>query len=342
VYAVAHEKALTEQTIKSAFRSTGVVPFNPDAITEEMMAPSTSTSTNATLPLPQASPIRAVTDMLHQCIARQAMDVAEEDRPSQLDDMPNDQPTTPVRVAANALESTSASFLMSGSPLKSTSRLPPFRPFTISPFKQSRYHDLLDKPPMTAREQELQNALIESESRDSNRKHAMISMQAGVVLQDLYVAQAREQLEEHEQRKKKKKSNRLFGDGLPKLLDDDVFFNKVTEHEAEKKRKADAKEDRRLLREAHATSLAEWKKQEDERKEKNKETRLVYQQAVQAWEAERDLAKLQHRKAGWTKPKQGIILKPLPRPVREQIASSGSEGEEEFGDDDVGSDAGDA
>ena len=86
----------------------------------------------------------------------------------------------------------------------------------------------------------------------------------------------------------------------------------MTEHEAEKKRKSDAKEDWRLQKEAHAASLAEWKKREDKRKEKNKETRLVYQQA---WEAERDLAKLQYRKAGWTKPKQGSILKPLPRPT---------------------------
>ena len=112
--------------------------------------------------------------------------------------------TTPVRVAANALESTSASFLVSASPLKSKSRLPAFQPFTISPFKQSRYHDLLNQTPTTAQEQELHNALIESERRDNNRKHAMISMQAGVVLQDLYVSQAREQLEEHEERRRKK------------------------------------------------------------------------------------------------------------------------------------------
>jgi hypothetical protein len=45
VYAEAHSKTLTPVNIKAAFCKTGVIPFNPDIVTKEMMAPSLVTST---------------------------------------------------------------------------------------------------------------------------------------------------------------------------------------------------------------------------------------------------------------------------------------------------------
>ncbi|KIK76119.1 hypothetical protein PAXRUDRAFT_57779, partial [Paxillus rubicundulus Ve08.2h10] len=59
IYARAHLRALTPGNICAAFQKTGVWPFNPDAVTKEMMAPSLETSSIGRLPLPQASPIRA-------------------------------------------------------------------------------------------------------------------------------------------------------------------------------------------------------------------------------------------------------------------------------------------
>ncbi|RPD80572.1 DDE-domain-containing protein, partial [Lentinus tigrinus ALCF2SS1-7] len=66
VYAEAHMKSLTPENIRKAFKKTGVVPFNPDVVTSAMMAPSVETSTRAPLPLPQASPVRAVAALLMQ------------------------------------------------------------------------------------------------------------------------------------------------------------------------------------------------------------------------------------------------------------------------------------
>ena len=57
VYAEAHTKTLTLENIKAAFCKTGVIPFNPDVVTKEMMALSLVTSTRNIVPVQQSSPI---------------------------------------------------------------------------------------------------------------------------------------------------------------------------------------------------------------------------------------------------------------------------------------------
>jgi hypothetical protein len=64
VYAEAHVKTLTPENIKAAFRKTGVIPFNPDVVTPDMMAPSQGTSTHATVPIQQSSPIKMMSEMV--------------------------------------------------------------------------------------------------------------------------------------------------------------------------------------------------------------------------------------------------------------------------------------
>jgi hypothetical protein len=60
VFGKAFLEAFTEDTIRAAFRATGIVPFNPNVIKEQQMKPSLLTSTQATFPLPQPSPVRRV------------------------------------------------------------------------------------------------------------------------------------------------------------------------------------------------------------------------------------------------------------------------------------------
>ena len=59
LYAKAHTKTLTPKNIKSAFHATGVIPFNPNVITWQMMAPSLTMTTSVicTIPVQQSSPI---------------------------------------------------------------------------------------------------------------------------------------------------------------------------------------------------------------------------------------------------------------------------------------------
>ena len=56
IYGRAHVQALTADNIKSAFKKTGVWPFNPNVVTEEMLAPSKETSCEAKLPIPPDDP----------------------------------------------------------------------------------------------------------------------------------------------------------------------------------------------------------------------------------------------------------------------------------------------
>ena len=152
----------------------------------------------------------------------------------------------------------------------------------------------------------------------------MVGMQANVVLQDLYVKRAHEHLQEHEERKKnKKRSKKLMGDGLPKLLDSDNFFSRVTEHHEAVQREVQHHADRQAQQEEQAAAIVEWKKTETDRKARNDETRLAYQSAIKAWEQERDLAKAERRKSRWNKPKMGAILKPIARPNKPDMVESG-------------------
>ena len=64
VYAKAHVRAFTKENILAAFKKTGMVPFNPDVITDTMMAPSLETSLTTRLPLNLASPLQEIVDLL--------------------------------------------------------------------------------------------------------------------------------------------------------------------------------------------------------------------------------------------------------------------------------------
>jgi len=60
VWSHAYQKAFTEDTIRSAFKATGIHPFNPNVISERQMKPAVASSTKATFLLPQSSPVCVV------------------------------------------------------------------------------------------------------------------------------------------------------------------------------------------------------------------------------------------------------------------------------------------
>ena len=342
VYAKAHLEALSNENIVAAFKKTGVVPFNPDVITEAMLAPSRTSSTHSGLPIALTSPLRVMSDLIDRIVARQAytlnLDVDMDGGSHDLDDESSPESEsnteenfgllTPTRVAISELASTSLSHLVSASPPRSSSQIPLFPPSTISPFK-SYNQELLELEPRTENEKRLQDALREAEDRDRRRKIAMVNMQGVTVLQNMYVKKNNRHLQGHEdERKRKSQKNRMFGDGMAKLLDGDVFFNKVVEMDEVAKKKVEEKEERQMAREAHAEALAAWKKLEEERKGRNSEIRRAYLDAVKQWEDERDAAKSEKRRVRWTKPKQGKMEKGIPRPKKPEIG--GSDGEDEL------------
>ena len=65
IYVKAHAAALTKKNIQATFRKMGVIPLNRNVVTTEMLAPSTTSSSQGILPLPQASPVCIMRDMIY-------------------------------------------------------------------------------------------------------------------------------------------------------------------------------------------------------------------------------------------------------------------------------------
>ena len=112
---------------------------------------------------------------------------------------------------------------------------------------------------------------------------------------------------------------------MAKLLDGDDSFNNVVRLDEAAKKKQEDKEEWQLVRETHVQALAAWKRLEEERKERNVETRRVYQDAVKEWEDEQDAVKSEGRRAGWTKPKQEKLESAITWPKKPEIADSDEE-----------------
>ncbi|KAJ7442313.1 hypothetical protein FB451DRAFT_1057607 [Mycena latifolia] len=235
----------------------------------------------------------------------QAVPCEDEDEP----------PTSPVApgpsstpffawAAVDNLSRTSASFLTTSSPLKSASAPPAFKPFTISPMKSiSRYAGLLERPIQSAREQELVDALRESEAQDSVRKRSMVEMQAGVMLAGMYSNRAHTQLQAQETRRQRKSGKKRMGDGKAKYFTGDEFFNLAVNDARQREEDEVGKEQRKMQRAAHAAELALWKQKNEAIKQRNEAKRVTFASDSTAWELEKAAAKLEKRRPGWEKPK---------------------------------------
>ncbi|KAJ7910323.1 hypothetical protein B0H13DRAFT_1615782 [Mycena leptocephala] len=238
---------------------------------------------------------------------------------------------TPVKNAIISLRTTSAAFLVTSSPVQSASTPPHLPPTVISPEK-ARNTALLSVPPTTALERELQAALREQQTKNKAQKSQMVAMQSALVLNGAYCDLVRSQLAAQEEKSKKKKKGRLVGDGLPRLLMAREFVRRVAEFEEKATEKATALEQRKATRAEKSEALKQWKILDDERKERNKAIKNDWQERVREWEAERGLAKEEHRRPRWTKPSlKGLLFSPLPKPgfaENEDDESSESSGDE--------------
>jgi hypothetical protein len=358
VYARAHMRAFTQANILAAFAKTGIVPFNPDVVTAAMMAPSLETSTSSHLPLALASPVQEIVDLISHHQACKHKRAEEEDNsackcgarpdnlrspqprtPSQGPSSPQlviHSPYTPVQRALNGLASTSASFLVSESPISSTSRLPAFMALIISPTLHQ--HDaLLEKEPATENEKLLIAALRESQQTNTTQKVIIMKMQAETILQCTYVEDIRGQLQGQEEKKSKaSQTGRLLkGDGKARVLTQDEFFEGVQAmHEARDAAK-EASSKRKDAKERYKEAAEAWKVRNKDRLERNTVVKAGWMSEVRRWEMERDSAKIDRRKPRWTKPKMPPIEKAVPKPkVSDFVDESEEEGEDEEEEED--------
>ncbi|KAG2079588.1 hypothetical protein BD769DRAFT_1380450 [Suillus cothurnatus] len=132
-------------------------------------------------------------------------------------------------------------------------------PQIVSPLQYKRYSKILNRPPATEAEHELQVALQESGQREEETKRQMIGLQAASVLQIQYCDRVHGQLAAQEEKAGRKKGTRLVGDGLPRMLTGDVFVAQVVTHENAMEAEAREKEMRAKRRAERSEELAHWK-----------------------------------------------------------------------------------
>ncbi|KAJ7322818.1 hypothetical protein DFH08DRAFT_712337 [Mycena albidolilacea] len=215
------------------------------------------------------------------------------------------------------VRSSSAAFLVSLSPIQSTSTPPTFIPIPISPYsrKKARYSDLLIVPPSNVLEEELQNSVRELLAANKEQKSLLISMQSSLVLNGAYCDLVRGQLAAQEESKKSKKG-KLVGNGIPRLLTSKDFVRCVVAFQKAAEEKEAEMKKRRATKAEKSTAMSQWKELEKARKAENVAIRARWQEDVKAWEEERDRAKANRQRPSWNKPVlKGQLFSPVPKPT---------------------------
>ncbi|KAG1870479.1 hypothetical protein C8R48DRAFT_670838 [Suillus tomentosus] len=143
------------------------------------------------------------------------------------------------------LESTSARFLVSSSPIKSVLQPPKLVTSMVSPIKKSQSGGATSQafPASMNEEQKLQRMVDDLTAQ---------------------VACLKEQVQKQE-----KDNVRLNSNGMPWLLTSDKFFKEVLRHQAQQEAKVAAKEQRQQAQEKRSKEIVEWEEKEEAQKARN-------------------------------------------------------------------------
>lgn len=127
-----------------------------------------------------------------------------------------------------------------------------------------------------------------------------------------------------------------MGDGKAKFFSGDDFYALCVEEDQRRKDEEVAAKEWEVLKQSHAEALAAWNKVNDAIRQRNKDKKDIYMEALSAWEAERDNAKLEKRQARWEKPKwkEWSPEKLLPRPKKQVEDENDSENDGDGKDND--------
>ncbi|KAF8059865.1 hypothetical protein FPV67DRAFT_1424886 [Lyophyllum atratum] len=283
------------------------------------MAPSLETSISACLPLTLASPVQVISDLFsrHRARKHRSEDDLQDDEarhtPSRRLTPSTELDYTPVRQALNGLASTSASFLVSNSPLTSSFHLPALQTYEISPYKRDQ--DLLDTIPETENERRLMAALGRRNNQISLQKQIIRGQQAQTILHSAHVEDLRGQLQGKEERKARGNDRgKINMDGQPKILTQDQIFNCVAKSQQDRNAAKDAAIKRKSAKTRYAEAIGIWKVREMDRKKKNDAQKAEWARDVRKWEVEKNRAKCERQKPRWTKPKMPPAEKAAPKP----------------------------
>jgi hypothetical protein len=374
----AYIRALTPGNIKTAFRKTGIHPFNPNVITPDMLAPSKETSLESHLPVETSEGTKIFANMLRQLRAVESeadpsdsenLDSSDSKTPDPSDSETSEKsfvlepeaskstPTSATRrtcptksinileVAVAALKKTNLAYLAAPTPTTSSDTMPKTATRTgaqvTGPVNTTAA--ALTIEPSTSNELLLLAALRESESRNVRAEIHAFELQASNILNEAYTERLRKALEAKEEKQsKKRKVTKLVGDGLPRLLTGDKFYELAKEKEREVREVERQKEVRQDGKAAYRMAIDEWNEVEQARKDEITTIKANWEKAVAAWTKKKAAAAKKGKKFTETKPKRDTSRLPpkTPKPKLKDFVGgnidrveSGDEGADDAGDD---------
>jgi hypothetical protein len=324
IYGRAHLRTMNPVTICAAFRKTGIWPLDPNVITEAMMAPSKETSCEGHLPIEPTSPVKAIAKLLRNLAISKPDNEDEADIPADdlepLNELETErlptETTVSMRLAISTtlqrLTTTRLAYLVSPSPMSSTSQL---QHNTANPIPElPRVFPTL--APQTANENLLLDTLHKREQDAEDLHRRILELQAANILNEMYCSMLRGQLSHYEKKKNIPKGmGKLVGDGLPRLLSGDEFYERVVEFTDRQRRTEKDRAERNEARDERVEAMKVWHKADEERKRQNTTRRQRYKEEKAMWETEKKLAVAQKKRFGVPAPKLGKCPGPYPKPA---------------------------
>ena len=259
VFGAAFLRAFSVATNKAAFSATGVVPFNPEVITAEQMAPSDNSSTRGTFPQLQTSPVRAV------------MAVYRYDPPTRLEADPDEMdpsidpalytPSKRKRALYASLASTrSGTYLVSDEKWQSSFPIPQpvfEQPMNVvepdwSLISKKSSSQVDSKEDLITRNQQLEQALEAARHQSKAKDFVLESNTAQLVVQNMVLTKMKSALNEKE---KEPQADRtiLYPKGLGRVMTAPTFREEARRDDKRRRQKGvDAAECRVRRTEAQA------------------------------------------------------------------------------------------
>ena len=230
-------------------------------------------------------------------------------------------PYTPVQHGLASLATTSASFLVSDSPIQASSALPHLFTSVITP-PPTYNATIFDTKPTTEYEAQLQEVLRAKNKVITLQKQMMVGMQAQTVLQSMYLEGIRGQLQAQEEKKsKKQKTGKINMDGRAKILTQDSIIEGVKEWQDHEDKVVEETASRKKVKEQYNAAMNIWKVRELDWKEQNVQIKGGWEDEVRRWGVERDDAKHNRHKPRWTKSKMPSMEKALRKPLLADFAT---------------------
>ena len=351
VISKAYITTLTPELIKTAFRKTGIWPFNPNVITADMLAPSKETSIQSHLPVPTSSqPVQILATMLRDLqIAGDTPDTdadvisggqragpsstRNETTVNSTRTRHSTRTTTHLEIlegAVAALKKTNLAFLATPTPTTAADPMPTTTTRTVqqNSIPINNAAAALAIVPTTANELLLLAALRESQSQNLRTEVHAFELQASNILNEAYAKRLCAKLAAREEKHNKKKTIKLVGDGLARLLSGDEFYELAQQKEKEMREVAREKERKKDGRALYKAAVEEWEVVEQERKDAKAVATANLKKAVKAWEKKRDAAKAKGTRFTLIKPKGDPAPKATPKPKLKDFLGAVAEDQE--------------